>query len=181
MHAGARHGATPLPLDHRAKRDFRLALRSIAFLAVILTGLALIAPAAHLFELPGKIHMTGSEYFTVQRIYRGWWIVGLLLPAALLANIGLALIARNDRLSFWLALIVAALIATNLFIFLWWTQPANAATDNWTIQPENWRALRQQWEYSHAVNAGVNFIAFCISTTAALRARAYGATSMPRG
>jgi hypothetical protein len=141
----------------------------MAFLVIILTGLALIAPAAHLFELPGKIGMTQSQYFTVQSIYRGWWIVGLLLPAALLANVGLALIARHDRLSFWLAVIAAALIAMNLAIFFWWTQPANAATANWTTQPKNWRALRQQWEYSHAVNAGVNFLAFCITTAAALR------------
>lgn len=43
----------------------------IRFLAVILTGLAIIAPAAHLFELPGKIHMSEDDYFVVQRIYNG--------------------------------------------------------------------------------------------------------------
>jgi hypothetical protein len=31
--------------------------------------------------------------------------------------------------------------------------------------------LRQQWEYSHAVNAAVVFAAFCATTIAALRAR----------
>jgi hypothetical protein len=42
-------------------------------------------------------------------------------------------------------------------------------TDNWTLQPENWEALRRQWEYSHAVNAGVTFLAFCLATASAIR------------
>jgi hypothetical protein len=37
------------------------------------------------------------------------------------------------------------------------------------VRPENWETLRQQWEYSHAVNAGVMLLAFCAATLAALR------------
>ncbi len=40
----------------------------------------------------------------------------------------------------------------------------NAATENWTVMPENWEALRMQWEYGHAVNAVLTFVAFvCVS------------------
>ena len=49
------------------------------------------------------------------------------------------------------------------------TQPVNAATQNWTVQPENWEALRAQWEYSHAANAAVNFLAFCCAALASTR------------
>lgn len=141
----------------------------IRFLAVIVTGLAVIAPAAHLFELPGKIQMPAQDYFVVQRIYLGWWMVGLFLPAALTLNIVLALTVRADRMALVLACIAAALIVLNLAIFMIWTQPVNTVTNNWSVRPENWQALRTQWEYSHAVNAGVTFLAFCAATLAALR------------
>jgi hypothetical protein len=95
------------------------------FLAVVVTGLALIAPGAHLYELSNKGRM--------------------------------------------LALAAAGCILVNLIIFYFYTQPANAVTDNWTLQPENWEALRRQWEYSHAVNAGVTFLAFCLATASAIR------------
>src|SRR6188472_3399043 len=105
----------------------------VRFLAIILTGLAVIAPAAHLFVLPGKIHMSADDYFTVQRIYLGWWVVGLFLPAAFLANLALAVVARGDKPALWLAVAAMGLIAINLTIFMIWTQPANAATQNWAI------------------------------------------------
>jgi hypothetical protein len=142
----------------------------IRFLAVMLTGLAMIAPGAHLFALPGKIHMPEDHYFLVQSIYLGWWVIGLFLPAAFIANLVLAVAVLADRLAFWLALGAAALVVVNLAIFFVWTQPANAATQNWMVRPENWQSLRQQWEYSHALNAGVTFLAFCAATLAALRA-----------
>ncbi|MBA1347688.1 hypothetical protein [Rhizobium sp. WYCCWR 11146] len=56
-----------------------------------------------------------------------------------------------------------------LVIFMVITQPANAATESWTVQPENWESLRTQWEYSHAVNAVITLLAFCCATLASLR------------
>ena len=53
------------------------------------------------------------------------------------------------------------LVALNLLVFFTWTYPANLATENWTRMPADWEALRRQWEYSHAVNAGVTFLALC--------------------
>ena len=38
-------------------------------------------------------------------------------------------------------------------VFWTFTFPANEQTANWTILPDNWAALRRQWEYSHAVSA----------------------------
>ena len=141
----------------------------IRFLAVIMTGLALVAPASHLFVLPNKIGMPVDQYFVAQSIYQGWWMVGLLLPAAALANAVLATMTGESSARAF-AIAAAALIVANLVIFAIWTQPANAATQNWTLRPENWDELRVSWEYSHAINAGVTFLAFCSATIAALRA-----------
>jgi hypothetical protein len=148
-----------------------VAMQVLSFLAIVLTGLTLVAPGAHLLELSNKIVLAESQYFTVQGIYRGWWLVGLALPAAFVANLALAIVVRHaDRIAFWLAIAAAALIAANLIVFFIWTQPANAVTANWTLRPANWQILRQQWEYSHAVNAGIAFLAFCLVTVASLRA-----------
>lgn len=142
---------------------------ALRFAAVLLTGLALIAPAAHLFEMSNKLALPQSAYFTVQGIYNGWWMLGLFLPLAFLANLSLAYASRSDRTALVLALGAAACVLLNLTIFYFYTQPANAVTQNWTIQPDNWAALRQQWEYSHAVNAGVMLAAFCLAISAAIR------------
>lgn len=139
------------------------------FLAVVMTGLALIAPAAHAFELLNKIGLPKEDYFVVQQIYNGWWMIGLLLPLAFLANVANAIFRRGDSVALTLSITAAALIAVNLVIFMLFTQPANAATQNWTIRPENWEALRARWEYSHAVNALVTFLAFCCAVLASTR------------
>jgi hypothetical protein len=50
-------------------------------------------------------------------------------------------------------------IAGTQVVFWTFTFPANQATGNWTMLPENWMALRAQWEYSHAASAVLNLIA----------------------
>ena len=35
----------------------------------------------------------------------------------------------------------------------------NEQTENWTMLPDNWAALRRQWEYSHAVSAILDLVA----------------------
>ena len=145
-------------------------LLAICACAIVATGLALAAPLAHLYELAHKIDMDEEHYFVVQGIYRGWWMAGLLLPLSFVANAALAIAAHHDRAAFVLALTAAGLIALNLVIFFIWTEPANAATANWTVRPQDWEVLRRQWEYFHAVNAGVTFAAFCAATLAGLRA-----------
>ena len=78
---------------------------------------------------------------------------------------------RGRGASFWLAAASATLMAIVYAIYFVWTAPANRATANWTAAPSNWEALRIQWEYSHAVNAGLIFLALCCVTVAATIAR----------
>ena len=69
------------------------------------------------------------------------------------------------------ALLAAGLILATLVVFFIWTFPANQATQNWTVQPANWSELRAQWEYSHAVNAVITFVAFCCTVISVLSSR----------
>ena len=98
--------------------DSPVFLVMLRFFAILLTGLALIAPAAHLYETAKKMVLSKSEYFVVQKIYIGRWIAGLLLPLALVANLAFAYLGRN-----LFALGAAALILVNLVIFYFYTYP----------------------------------------------------------
>jgi hypothetical protein len=148
-----------------------MVVRTVQFLAVVLTALAMVPGGAHLFELPNKIGLEQNAYFTVQAIYRGWALFGIALFGALAFNFALALLVRQERAPFLLASVAFLCIAATLAIFFTWTFPANQATENWTVQPQNWEALRTQWEYSHALNAVITFIGFCAVTLSVLTYR----------
>jgi hypothetical protein len=143
-------------------------LQTIRFFAVILTALALVPAGAHLFELPNKIRLSQEQYFTAQGIYRGWALFGFVILGAIAANLVHAILIRDEPRAFWFALLAFLLIVASLAIFFIWTYPANQATSNWTVAPANWANLRTQWEYSHAANAVMTFLALCAVTASLL-------------
>jgi hypothetical protein len=142
---------------------------ALKFLAIVLCALALVPGGAHVMELPNKINLSSERYATVQQLYRGWALSGVLVIAALLATLGLALALRGEE-GFVAAVIAFLCIAGTQAVFWSSTYPVNAATQNWTVLPENWQQLRVRWEYSHAASALLNLIALIASTAAALRA-----------
>jgi len=148
-----------------------MALKAVQFLALVLTALALVPAGAHLFTLPNKIDLAQEQYFIVQNIYRGWALFGIVWIGALLANFALAVMLRGRGRPFILALIAGLCVMVMFAIFFTWTYPANQATDNWTTIPANWEQLRRQWEYSHAANALVTFVAFCAVALSVLTTR----------
>jgi hypothetical protein len=128
-------------------------LRTIRFFAVILTALALVPAGAHFFELPNKITLSQEQYFTIQGIYRGWALFGFVLFGAIGANLVNAILSRDEPPAFWFALLASLLMVASLAIFPVWT---------------NWASLRTQWEYSHAANAVMTFLALCNVTISLL-------------
>lgn len=145
-----------------------MTVRVTCVLALVFTALAMIPYGAHLFSLPNKIGMTQEQYFVAQSVYRNWALLGVVLFPAMLINLVLAYLLRAERAAFVLALLGCACMAATLPIFFAWTYPANVATQNWTIVPDNWIELRRQWEYSHAVNAGLIFASFCLVALASV-------------
>jgi hypothetical protein len=146
-------------------------LRLAQFLAIVLTALALVPAGAHLAELPNKIGLDQKAYFAVQNMYRGWALFGIVLFGPLAANLALATMLRRQRAPFWLALAGFLLMAATLVIFFIRTYPANQATSNWTVVPANWQQLRTTWEYAHATNAVLTFLALCAVTWSVLLTR----------
>jgi hypothetical protein len=137
-----------------------------AFLAIVLTALALIPGGAHVFELANKMRLDQRDYFVAQSLYRGWQLVGFLAVGALAADIWAAVLHEGAAAT-WFT-IAAGLIVATLIVFLVWTFPVNKATKMWTSQPANWRKLRTRWEYSHAVNAAITFLALSSTAVALL-------------
>jgi hypothetical protein len=148
-----------------------VALRIVQFLAIVLTALSLVPGGAHLFELLNKINLTAEQYFVVQGIYRGWNLFAFVLIPAVIVNFVLAVMVRAHAFASAMAFLAGACMIATLVIFFIWVEPANRATDYWTTVPANWESLRRQWEYGHAVNAVVTFVAFCSVTLAALASR----------
>ncbi|MFL5496071.1 MAG: hypothetical protein ACJ8DC_16930 [Gemmatimonadales bacterium] len=83
----------------------------------------------------------------------------------------MARLTRARRSEFRLTMLAAGCIALSLIVFFLFTFPANQATQNWTVLPDNWESLRRQWEYSHAVAAGLDFLALTALTLSLLVGR----------
>jgi hypothetical protein len=140
----------------------------LRFLAVMLCALALAPALAHLLELPNKMRLSREEYFVVQQIYAGWWMLAVVVLGALLATLLLAIVSRLKRKGFAPALIAFLCIAGTQIVFWAFTYPMNQQTANWTLMPENWLAMRKQWEYSHAASAVLNLVALVSAIVSSL-------------
>ena len=111
----------------------------------------MVPTGAHLFEMPNNIGLPEQQYFLVQSIYRGWALFGIMIFAAIGANLLVALWRCRKR--FLPSLSAGLILAVTLVVFFVWTYPANQATANWTAVPADWQALRSQWEFSHTAHA----------------------------
>ena len=139
------------------------------FLALMCVALSVTGPVAHLASLPNKIDVPRDAYFVMQRVYDGWWVLGLPWVGAVCLSALAAYVNRRDRRTMLLWASACALMLVTFGIFLVWTAPANHATMNWTRVPDDWAVLRREWELSHAVNAATTLAALCCAALAVLR------------
>jgi hypothetical protein len=131
------------------------------FLTILVTLLALAPALAHLFELPRKMMLDRHAYFTVQQIYAGWNLFGVVIVLQLLLLVLLAWRSAGEYYVFRPVLVALLMLGLAQAVFWLFTFPANAATHNWTVIVPDWQALRHQWEYSHAIGAGCQSLGIC--------------------
>src|SRR5206468_9364192 len=128
----------------------------LRILSVLFTALALVFGGAHLFELPHKMGMSAADYLTVQQIYRGWQLAGIVVVGQLVSIALLAYAVRHSRRIF-VPTVIALLCAIGTQVLFWtFNFPANQATDNWATLPADWEMLRRRWELAHAASAVLN-------------------------
>ena len=149
------------------KRDLML-FESVRLLAVISVALCLLPAGAHFFELANKMSLSTAEYMTTQKIYAGWSFFGVAIIAAIVFTLTHTLMVRAKRTAFLLSLTALLCLGATQVIFWTFTYPMNVATNNWTITPQDFETARRQWEYSHAVNAVLAFVALVTITLSTL-------------
>ena len=145
-------------------------LKFLGLVAVVSVAMCLVPAGAHFFELANKMSMSEPEYMTVQKIYAGWSFFGIAVIAALLITLIHTFMVRSDWTAFFLSLAAFLCLAATQGIFWMFTYPMNVASTNWTVTPADFESARRQWEYSHAVNAVLTFVAL-VTITASVVAR----------
>jgi len=150
----------------------------LQILTTVLVAVAMAPALAHAMEYPGKMRLSRDAYLTVQPIYYPGFTVagGAAETGGLIASIVLLIFTPRGTVGFWLTG-AAVLGMVGMQIVFWiYTQPANRfwlqsvkagklGTGFFALGPgqsdaADWRQLRDRWEYSHIVRAGLVFLSF---------------------
>jgi hypothetical protein len=118
--------------------------------------LAVLAPMAHVLELPNKFSLDANLWLAVQQhLYRGWGLVlgGPTEIGALATSLILAYVRRRSSAVLWPTLIASLGYACVLTTFFFLNLPVNTAVASWTSAtlPPDWAYYRVRWETGHAV------------------------------
>lgn len=130
-------------------------MRIVRLIALVIAIAALLAPAAHVLELPNKLRLDGPLWLAVQQsLYAGWGpFVGAPteIGGFVLALVCFAGAASRRARALWIA--AAACYGVMLIAFFMFNAPVNAAIDSWTAAtlPADWPAYRAKWETGHAI------------------------------
>lgn len=131
------------------------ALRSLSIAVAIA---ALLAPAAHVLEMPNKLHMDGALWLQVQQqLYQGWgpFIGAPTEIAGVVVNTVLVFDRPSPASQRRLRGLVACLYLAMIIVFFVFNAPVNAAVSGWSAAafPADWADLRWRWELGHALAA----------------------------
>lgn len=155
-------------------------------LAVLFVSVTMALALAHALEFPGKMRLAKEQYLAVQQIYYpGFAVGGIAEPISLLMTL-ILLFLTPPGAGFWLT--AGAFVALLVMHAAYWllTHPVN----NFWLQgaelsgvgrgffsfdpfhprggsdPRDWMALRDRWEYSHLVRAGLGLLGLILLVTA---------------
>jgi hypothetical protein len=168
-------------------------LHIVQIISIMLVTLALAPALAHVLEFPGKSRLSRDAYITVQPIYYPGFTVagGIGEVGGLISVIILLLLTPRETLAFWLTLLALLGLLGMQIVFWLFTQPVNkfwlqsTALGNFGAaffevgsagrgfgqshdDPEDWRKMRDRWEYSHIVRAGLAAFSFLSLVVAAV-------------
>jgi hypothetical protein len=139
-------------------------IRTPRFVVIMLLVVSAAAAIAHLLELPAKVQFDAALWLTLlQSLYPPAFgpVAGSAEAAAVVGSIVLAIAVRARGATFRWAVLAAACLAIAHACFWIWVVPVNAAMLPLTAEtlPSDWMQLRDQWEYTHAVRAVLEFVA----------------------
>jgi hypothetical protein len=164
----------------------------LQILAILVVAVLLATTLGHALEMPGKMRLDRDAYFATQTIYwPGFTVIGGGAEVfSVLATLALTVLTPMGSPNFWLVFGAFALAAALHAVYWVFIHPVNkvwvehidlkgggvrsggrrffAAGASGTL-PTDWKGLRDRWEYSHAVRAGMNLAALALLATAAVR------------
>jgi len=140
-------------------------------LHLLIAALTVLAPAAHVLELPNKLALDGPLWLAIQQhLYRGWgpFIGAPLEIGALVLSAVIATLCRRDIQVAWAAAGAATAYVGMVATFFVFNAPVNGVVSHMTTAslPSDWSLLRRQWETGQAIAAALAVIALA----AAIRA-----------
>jgi hypothetical protein len=138
-------------------------MKAWRFLTLMLTALSMGMAFCHLLEMPAKLAYQGPLWLMLQQtLYGTFGTLGALLEVgAVVCSFVLTFLvrARHPALG-WTLVGAICLVGAQV---AWWAgvAPVNAEIDGLTAEtlPVHWTQLRAQWEYTHALRAGLQMAA----------------------
>lgn len=151
-------------------------VRTLQVLSLVLVALAMSFVVAHTAELPGKRRLDRDTYLAMQTVYHpGFTLGGITEPASIVSLAMLLLVTPRNTAAFgWVCAALGAVIGMQAVYWLV-THPMNrfwlkgqqlpsasaaffgvgggaAAAEYDSL---DWRRIRDRWEYSHVLRAGL--------------------------
>jgi hypothetical protein len=158
-------------------------VEALQVVTLMLVALGMAMTVGHALELPGKMRLSKEEYFAVQPIYYPGFTIGGIFGefGSMVATTVLLFATQWNTPAFWLVL--AALVSLLAMHALYWllTHPVNkiwlkghamtgAGATFFSIggraAASDWKAARNQWEYSHVARAALATVALALIATA---------------
>jgi Domain of unknown function (DUF1772) len=147
-------------------------------LTVILVAVAMALALAHALELPGKMRLSQDAYDAMQPIYYPGFTIGGGIGEAggMIVTIILLFLTPWGTADFWLTLVALLGLIGMQAVYWLLTHPINKfwlqdeqlrglgagffsfGTHKENTRPVSWTELRDRWEYSHVVRAGLAFM-----------------------
>jgi Domain of unknown function (DUF1772) len=155
-----------------------MTIRVLQILSVLVVVLAVTPALAHALELPGKLRLSRDAYIAAQPMYYpGFTIAGGIGEAGgILLTLVLLFLLPFGSTAFWLTLVAVVGLAAMHAAYWILTHPVNkfwlqgekldrGGAGFFAFDPlkgarveigrRDWTSLRDRWEYSHVVRAGL--------------------------
>lgn len=139
-------------------------LKTWRFVTILLTALSLCLSVTHLLELPQRMNFDAELWVRVtiiENVYRLFGLVGPVFEVgSILTAVVLVFLVRRGGAAFYWTLGGAICLVLAFVSWIMFVAPANAEFAKWlTIPiPPDWARWRNQWEYTHAINAFIKII-----------------------
>jgi hypothetical protein len=134
-------------------------IRAWRFITLMLASFSLSLSMTHLLELPQRMRFDQQLWVKVtvfENVYRLFGSVGAVFEiTAIVTAIVLVFLVRKRGSTFYWTLGGAILLVLAFVSWIMFIAPMNAEFAKWLTNPipADWTRYRDQWEYSHAINA----------------------------